>query len=100
MRLAILVTCCRHLPQVCGIAQAAAGKGHAVAIFATGEGTAVLADPRFWALAALPGVTAAYCEHSAQRHGGRPAGLPAAVAAGNQFDNAVMISGADKVIVL
>ena len=41
-----------------------------------------------------------YCEHSAQRHGGRPAGLPEAIVAGSQFENAIMVSESDKVIVL
>jgi hypothetical protein len=41
-----------------------------------------------------------YCDRSAQRLGGRPAGLPEAVVQGSQFENASMVSESDKVIVL
>ena len=100
MRLGILVTTDRHLRQIRGITQAAIGKGHAVTIFATDTGTKLLADDSFAALGALPGVTMSYCAHSAQRYGGRPAGLPGVIASGSQFENAVMVSEADKTIVL
>jgi predicted peroxiredoxin len=100
MRLGILVTTDRHLKQIRGLTQAAVGMGHAVAIFATDAGTKLLADRQFSALGALPGVTISYCEHSAQRHGGRPADLPEAIASGSQYENAIMVSESDKVIVL
>jgi len=100
MRIGILVTTDRHLRQICGITQAAIGGGHTVEIFATDAGTKLLADHGFAALSALPGVTMSYCDHSAQRYGGRPAGLPEAIASGSQFENAIMVSASDKVIVL
>ena len=100
MKIGILVASDRHLAQVCGITQAAVGKAHAVALFATDTGTKLLADHRFAALSALPGVTISYCDHSAQRYGGRPTGLPAAIRPGSQFDNAVMTSESDKLVVL
>ena len=100
MKLGIMVTTDRHLRQIRGITQAAIAKGHTVAIFATDEGAKLLADRQFSSLSALPGVTMSFCEHSAQRHGGRPAGLPEAIASGSQFENAIMVSESDKVIVL
>lgn len=100
MKLGIMVTTDRYLDQIRGITQAALRKGHSVAIFATDEGAKLLAERNFSALSALPGVTLVFCDHSAQRYGGRPAGLPEAVAQGSQFENALMNSEADKVIVL
>ena len=100
MKLGIMVTTDRHLEQVRGITRAAIAKGHSVRIFATDEGAKLLADPQFSALSALPGVSMSYCDHSAQPFGGRPAGLPEAIAQGSQFENAVMNSESDKVIVL
>jgi len=95
-----MVTTDRHLRQIRGITQAALTKGHAVAIFVTDEGVKLLADQQLSALSALPGVTMSFCDHSARRFGGRPAGLPEAIASGSQFENAIMTSESDKVIVL
>lgn len=100
MKLGIMVTSARHLDQVVGIARAAQRKGHAVTVFATDRGTRLLAEPRFAALSALPGVALSYCDLSAQRYGGRPAGLPEAVVSGSQLENAAMASESDRVIVL
>ena len=100
MKLGIMVTTDRHLRQIRGITQAALAKGHTVMVFVTDEGVKLLANYQFSSLSALPGVTMSFCEHSAQRHGGLPAGLPEAIASGSQFENAVMTSESDKVIVL
>jgi predicted peroxiredoxin len=100
MKLGLLVTTDRFPGLARGIAEAAVAKGHEVVLFATDEGTRLLRDPGYAALAAVAGVSMAFCDHSMQRHGGRPPGLPAAVRSGSQFDNAVMFDDADKVIVL
>lgn len=100
MKLGIMVTTDRHLAQIRGITQAALAKGHTVAIFATDEGAKLLADDQYSSLSALAGVTMNYCDHSAARYGGRPAGLPEAITQGSQFENAIMNSESDKVIVL
>jgi len=100
MKLGIMVTTDRHLRQILGITQAALAKGHAVTMFATDEGVRLLADARFSSLSELPGVTMSFCEQSAQCHGGRPAGLPAAIVSGSQFENAIMTSESDKLLVL
>lgn len=100
MKLGIVVTTDRHLGQILGITRAALRRGHAVGIFATDEGVRLLADPEFSGLSALPGVSLSYCDFSAQAWDGRPAGLPEEAVAGSQFDNALMVSASDKVIVL
>ena len=100
MKLGILVTTDRFLRQIRGITQAALSKGHTVSIFVTDEGVRLLANQQFSMLSALPGVTMSFCEQSAQCHGGRPAGLPAAIVSGSQFENAIMTSESDKLLVL
>ena len=100
MQLGIIVTTARHLEQIRGISEAALRKGHTVGIFATDEGVRLLANPGFSSLSALPGVTMSFCDHSARHYGGRPADLPKAIVTGSQFENAVMASESDKVIML
>jgi hypothetical protein len=100
MRLGIMVSTDRHLEQIRGITRAASDKGHAVTIFATDEGVRLLADPGFSSLSSLRGVEMSYCDLSAERHGGRPAGLPGIIKPGSQFENAIMASESDKVLVL
>lgn len=90
----------RHLERLAGITEAAVARGHVVRIFATDAGTRLLAEPRFAGLSALPGVSLDYCDQSARRHGGRPAGLPAAIRKGSQFENAVLVAESDKLVVL
>ena len=100
MKLAIIVTTDRHLEQIRGITQAVLRKGHTIGIFATDEGVKLLANHEFSSLSALPGVAMSFCDHSARRYGGRPDGLPAVISQGGQFDNAIMTSESDKVIML
>ena len=100
MKLGIMVTTDRHLRHILGITQAALAKGHAVVMFATGEGVKLLANYQFSSLSALPGVTMSFCELSALRHGGRPADLPEAIFSGSQFENAAMVSVSDQVLVM
>jgi peroxiredoxin family protein len=99
MQLGIMVTTDQHAAQVSGIALAALARGHAVTIFLTDTGTRLLADARLVALARLPRVAMSYCAQSAALHGA-PGGLPEAVVAGSQFDNALLAAGADKLLVL
>lgn len=100
MKLGILVASDRHLDQLSGITRAAVRAGHSVRIFITDEGVRLLAKPPLGALSALEGVSIGYCDLSAERHGGRPANVPQAVTSGGQFQNAVMSTESDKVIVL
>lgn len=90
----------RHAAAVVGIANAALAQGHTVSIFVMDDGTRLLSDPAFTGLSGLAGVTMAFCDHSAQHLGTKPASLPATVAAGSQFENATMNHEADRVIVL
>lgn len=100
MKLGIMVTTERHLDQVCGLTAAALRRGGTVSLFATDAGVRLLAQPRFVALAGLAGVALSFCLHSAREHGGPPPGLPETVVAGSQFENALLVAGSDRVLVL
>lgn len=100
MKLGIFVNTNGHPAAVAGITAAALAQGHSVNIFVMDDGTRLLADPAFTALSGQAGVTMAFCDHSAQHLGTKPASLPGTVAAGSQFENATMNHEADRVIVL
>ncbi len=98
MKLGILVTTDRHLDEVMGIAKAAAAKGHEVSIFNMDAGTRLLENPDFTALCNVKGISMSFCDHSAKRHGVKQDGIPADIACGSQYNNAVMMHDAGKVI--
>ena len=100
MRLGIMAAGGGGQGRIVGLVRAAVGRGHEVVIFATGGGTRLLADAAFTGLSRLPGVSMAYCDHSARLEGVATAGLPAAIRRGSQLDNAVMAAEADKLVVL
>ena len=100
MRLGILVTTDRHLRDVVGVTKAAVAGGYEVVLFAMDAGTRLLGDPSYTELCRLPGVAMSVCEHSAKRHGVETAGLPREIVCGGQYQNAMMVHGADRVIVL
>jgi hypothetical protein len=100
MRLGIMVTTDGALDQVAGIARAASERGHDVTVFATDAGVRLLLEPRFTSLSLLPRVAMSFCQQSAEAKGVPLAALPASVARGTQFQNAVMSAESDRVIVL
>jgi len=100
MKLGIFVNTNEHLAAVVGITTAALSKGHSVSIFAMDDGTRLLSDPSFTALSGRAEVSMAFCDHSAQHLGTKPASLPGTVSCGSQFENATMNHEADRVIVL
>lgn len=100
MKLGILVNTDKNLSAVDGITRAAVAAGHSVEIFVMDDGTRLLADGAFTALASLAGVKMAFCDHSAQHLGTKPDPTPDAITCGSQFDNANMNHEADRVIVL
>lgn len=100
MKLGIHVKTDRHLEQVIGIVNAAASKGHEVMIFTMAEGEKLLENPRFCDLCRNPKVKMSYCDHDAVHFGIKKESIPADVACGSQFNNALMVNDADRVIVL
>jgi len=100
MKLGIHVKSDRHLEDVVGLTKAALSKGHEVIIFTMAEGVRLLENPIFTELCKLKGVSMSFCDHNARGYGINKTGIPQEVICGSQFNNATMVSEADKVLVL
>jgi predicted peroxiredoxin len=100
MKLGIFVNTDKNLEAVQGITRAALAKGHTVTLFNMDDGTKVVHTPVFAALCMTPGVSMSFCDHSAKHMGVTSEGLPKEIVCGSQYNNAVMLHEADKVIVL
>jgi predicted peroxiredoxin len=100
MKLGIFVNTDRHLADVVGIAKAAVAKGHEVGIFAMDGGSHLLPNPEFTALCTVKGVSMSYCDHSAKGTGIATDGVPKDIVCGSQYNNAIMVNEADRLIVL
>lgn len=100
MNLGILVNTDRHLDHVMGLVKAAVSKGHGVVLFNMDGGTKLLGTPQFKELCGTKGVTVGFCDHSAKHLNVATEGLPSDMVCGSQYNNAVMMHDADRVIVL
>lgn len=100
MKLGIIVTSDRHLNHIIGLARAASKKGHDVSIFAMDSGTRLLGNTEFTQLCSEDNVMMSLCQHSADEQGVSTEGISKEIVLGSQFNNAMMNSEADKVIVL
>jgi predicted peroxiredoxin len=98
MKLGILVTTDRHAKDVLGLAKAAVSKGHEVTVFNMDAGTKLFQDPSFAKLCEMKGVKMSFCDHSAKREKVATEGIPQEIVCGSQFNNAVMMHDADRVI--
>ncbi len=100
MKLGIFVNTDKSLDAVQGIAKAALKKGHTVTLFNMDDGTKVVHSPVFAELCKTPGISVSFCDHSAKHMGVTAEGLPKEIVCGSQYNNAVMLHEADRVIVL
>jgi predicted peroxiredoxin len=100
MKLGIVVNTDKNLDAVRGITKAALAKGHTVDFFNMDDGTKLVRSPIFAELCKTPGVTVSFCDHSAKYTGVTMEGLPKEIVCGSQYNNAVLLHEADKVIVL
>ena len=100
MKLGILVNTAQHLDDVVELCRAALAKKHEVIIFAMDEGTRLLENDAFVALAELDGVSLSLCDHSAKMFGAKTEGLPPKIVCASQLNNAMMNHNADRVVVL
>lgn len=98
MKLGILITTDRHLDHVAGLTRSAVSKGHEVIIFNMDSGTKFLDEPAFTELGNIKGVRVCFCGHSAQHQNVKKDGLPEDIICGSQYNNALMMHAADKVI--
>ena len=100
MKIGILVNTNRHLKDVVGLTKAALAKGHEVIVFNMDDGTKLLGTPEFKELCGTKGVAMSFCDHSAKHIGIATEGLPQEIVCGSQYNNAVMMHDAERVIVL
>ncbi len=100
MKLGIFVNTNRHLADVVGLVKAAVAKGHQVVLFNMDDGTKLLGAAEFKELCGMQGVSMSFCDHSAKQLGVATEGLPQEIVCGSQYNNAVMVHDADRVIVL
>jgi len=100
MKLGIFINTDRHAAHALGITKAAISKGHEVVIFNTDDGAKLLGNPAFAELCKTKGVTMSFCDHSAKALNVSAEGIPEDIVCGSQFNNAVMVNEADRVIVL
>ena len=100
MKLGILVNTDRHLEHIVGVVKAATANAHEVIIFAMDEGTRLLENDLFVGLCGVNGVSISVCEHSTKMYGIKTADLPQDITFGSQFNNAMMVHEADRVVVL
>ena len=100
MKLGIYVNTNRHLAHVVGLVKAAIAKGHEVILFDMDDGTKLLGTPEFKSLCTTQGVSMSFCDHSAKDLGVATEGLPQELICGSQYNNAMMMHDADRVIVL
>ena len=100
MKLGIFVNTDKNIDAVQGITKAALAKGHSVILFNMDTGTKLTRTPEFAALCKMTGVTVSFCDHSAKHMGVSSEGLPSEMVCGSQYNNAVMLHEADRVIVL
>jgi predicted peroxiredoxin len=100
MKLGIFVNTNKHLSHVVGFVKAARVKGHQVILFTMDDGTKLLGTPEFKEMCSMEGVVMSFCDHSAKHIGIATEGLPQEIVCGSQYNNAVMMHDADRVIVL
>lgn len=100
MKLGIHVCDDRHLEYVIGITKAAVSKGHEVSIFTMVDGVRLLENPSYTELCRIPNVKMGFCDHNATGYAIKKEGIPQDVVCGSQYNNAVMVNNADRVIVL
>jgi|SRR5208283_673533 len=100
MKLGILVNTDRHLRHVIGLAEAALSMGHGVIIFTMDSGTKLLGDEALMKLCMAKGAEMSFCDYNAKGFNISKEGLPSEVVRGSQYDNALMVNMADRVVVL
>ncbi len=93
MKLGILVNSNKHLEDVLGLIKAASDAGHEVQVFAMYDGTLLTEEI---CKQAGDAAEVAYCDHSAQPRGVKDV---EGATGGSQYQNAVMMHDADKVVV-
>lgn len=100
MKLGILINTDRHPKHVIGLAGAALSLGHEVIIFTMDSGTRLLEDEELMKLCTMRGVMMSFCDFNFRSFDISRESLPPEAVSGSQYDNALMVNKADRVIVL
>jgi predicted peroxiredoxin len=100
MKLGILVNTDKNLDRIIGLTETALKKGHEVVIFNMDDGVKLLKKEEFRSLCKKKGVSMAFCDLSTHILGVSKEGLPEEIVCGSQYNNALMVHEADRVIVL
>jgi hypothetical protein len=102
MKIGILVNTDKHLEDIVGLTNAALLKGYTVTVtlFCMDAGVRLIENPVFTELSKLKGVSMSFCDHDAGRFGVDKGSVPEEVVCGSQYNNAIMLHEADRVIVL
>jgi len=100
MTLGILINTDKHLEHITGLAKTALSRGHQLIIFTMDIGTKLLESPELMKLCAIKGVSMSFCDLNAKCFDISKEGLPPEAVCGSQYDNALMVNKADRVIVL
>lgn len=100
MKLGILVNTDKCLEDVVGLTKEALSRGHEVSIFAMDAGTRFLENTEYSDLCRFNSVQMAFCAHSAEKENVETEAVPAEIASGSQYENAVMNNESDVVVVL
>lgn len=100
MTIGILVNTDKNAVAVSGIIKAALSKGHRVILFFMDEGCRLVKDSDITGLSSTDGVRMSLCDFNRKSLGIEDAAIPEGIIMGSQYDNALMNSEADKVIVL
>ena len=100
MTLGILVNTDRHAKDLAGIANAAISKGHEVLVFFMDSGVQLLSSQLVTDLCKSPGISMSYCDYTMEMNGISKDGLCDNMICGSQYNNAIMNSEADRVILL
>lgn len=99
MRIAILLTTTRNFHHLPGLVEAALGRGHTLSVFAMDKAVHILEDPKLRALLSRQGVEFSFCSLNASAEGIDSSIVSDPHAgAGSQYNNALMMRDADRVI--
>ncbi|MCE5194413.1 MAG: DsrE family protein [Nitrospiraceae bacterium] len=100
MKLGILVNTDRHLDDIMGMTSAAISKGHEVIIFVMDKGINLINNQVFKLVHKFESVKVFVCSQDAVEMGLSIDNVSEGIVMGSQYDNALMVHEADRVIVL
>ncbi len=99
MKIGILVTQTAHANKIVELSKAALGRGHTLSIFMTDDGVYLVTNSEIAGLRNLEGVEMSLCDFSANGRHIVDSLIPEGVTKGTQYQNSLMHSECDRVLV-